>query len=136
MTQPAGGGIRRAFSGAPWESRIGYCRAVRAGDRVFVTGTASVADDGSVHAPGDPYAQACRCFDIIARALEEVGAGLSDVVRTRMFVTDISQWPEIGRAHQEYFGKHPPATSMLGVSALIDPEMLVEIEADAVVTGD
>jgi isochorismate pyruvate lyase len=123
---------RRAFSGAPWESRVGYCRAVRAGDHVYVTGTAPVGEAGGVHAPGDAYAQARRCFEIIQRALREVGADLSDVVRTRMFVTDISRWEEFGTAHREFFGGHPPATTMVEVRALIAPEMLIEIEADAV----
>ncbi len=125
--------FQRVFSGAPWESRVGYCRALRAGERVFVTGTASVAEDGNVYAPGDAYAQARRCLEIIAEALRGVGAAMADVTRTRMFVTDIGRWEEFGRAHAEAFGPHPPTTSMVEVSRLIDPEMLVEIEADAVV---
>ena len=125
--------FQRAFSGAPWEARVGYCRALRAGDRIFVTGTASVAEGGGVHAPGDAYAQARRCFEIVARALAELGAGLEDVTRTRMFVTDISRWADYGRAHAEAFGAHPPATTMVEVRRLIDPDMLIEIEADAVV---
>jgi len=125
--------FQRVFSGAPWEPRVGYCRALRAGERVFVTGTAPVGEDGRVHAPGDAYAQARRCFEIIAEALRGVGAGMTDVTRTRMFVTDITRWEEFGRAHSEAFGDHPPTTSMVEVSRLIDPEMLVEIEADAVV---
>ena len=125
--------VRRAFSGAPWEGKIGYCRALRVGDRVFVTGTASVAEDGGVYAPGDPYAQAHRCLEIISRALADVGASLSDVVRTRMFVTDIGLWQEFGRAHGEVFAGTPPTTTMVQVEALIDPDMLIEIEADAVV---
>ncbi|MCB9766340.1 MAG: RidA family protein [Alphaproteobacteria bacterium] len=124
--------FERTFSGAPWEARVGYCRAVRAGDHVYVTGTAPVAEGGGVHAPGDAYAQARRCIEIIAKALEDLGADLSQVVRTRIFVTDISRWAEIGRAHAEAFGAHPPATTMVEVKALIDPAMLVEIEADAV----
>ncbi|NIR42785.1 MAG: RidA family protein [Gemmatimonadetes bacterium] len=124
--------FRRAFSGAPWESRVGYCRAVRAGPHIYVTGTAAAADDGGVHAPGDGYAQAKRCFQIIERALGELGAELADVVRTRMFVTDIGRWEEFGRAHREFFGDHPPATSMVEIQRLIDPAMLIEIEADAV----
>lgn len=126
---------RRAFTGAPWEDAVGYCRAIRVGDRISVTGTAPVADDGSVHAPGDAYAQARRCLAIIERALSELGAGLEDVVRTRMFVTDIDRWEDIGRAHGEAFGEHPPATTMVEVSRLIEPGMLVEIEAEAVVDG-
>jgi enamine deaminase RidA (YjgF/YER057c/UK114 family) len=126
--------IRRAYSGAQWEAQVGYCRAVRVGQQIWVSGTAPVAEDGSgVHAPGDAEAQARRCLVILARALDELGAELSHVVRTRMFVTDISRWAEYGRAHQAAFGAHPPATSMLEVKALIDPAMLIEIEADAIV---
>jgi enamine deaminase RidA (YjgF/YER057c/UK114 family) len=124
--------FQRAFSGAPWESRVGYCRALRAGSHIYVTGTAPVADGGGVDSPGDAYAQARRCFQIIDRALAELGANLSCVVRTRMFVTDIEHWEEYGRAHRESFGDHPPATSMIEVSRLIDPDMLIEVEADAV----
>jgi isochorismate pyruvate lyase len=124
--------FRRAFSGAPWEARVGYCRAVRAGDHIYVTGTASVGADGGVHAPEDGYEQARRCFEIIAEALAALGASMSDVVRTRMYVTDIEQWEAFGRAHAEVFGGHPPATTMVEVSRLIDPAMLIEIEADAV----
>jgi len=124
--------FQRAYSNAPWESDIGYCRAVRAGEHIYVTGTAPVADDGGVFAPGDGYAQARRCLEIIQRALNELGAGLSHVVRTRMFVTDIQRWAEYGRAHREFFAAHPPATTMVEVRALIHPDMLIEIEADAV----
>lgn len=124
---------RRVFSGAPWEAKIGYCRAIKAGNQIFVTGTASVADDGSVYAPGDGYAQTCRCFDIIKKSLTELGADFSDVVRTRMFVTDITKWQDFGKAHHEYFSKNPPATSMVEVKSLISPEMMIEIEVDAIV---
>jgi len=124
--------FQRAYSNAPWESDIGYCRAVRAGEHIYVTGTAPVADDGGVFAPGDGYAQARRCLEIIQRALNELGADLSHVVRTRMFVTDIQRWAEYGRAHREFFAAHPPATTMVEVRALIHPDMLIEIEADAV----
>jgi len=124
--------FQRAFSGAPWESKVGYCRAIRAGDHIYVTGTAPVADDGSCYAPGDAYAQTKRCIEIIQRALIDLGVDLSSVVRTRMFVTDISRWGEYGRAHGEFFAGHPPATTMVEVKSLIDPEMLIEIEADAV----
>jgi len=125
--------VQRAFSGAPWEPMVGYCRALRTGDRVFVTGTASVGDDGAVYAPGDAYKQAVRCLDIIEGALAEVGAETRHVVRTRIFVTDIERWQEVGRAHGERFADDPPTTTMVEVSRLIDPDMLVEIEADAVV---
>ncbi|MEZ4414249.1 MAG: RidA family protein [Gemmatimonadota bacterium] len=123
----------RAFSGVVWEGRVGYCRALRTGSLVFVTGTAPVAADGTVHAPGDPEAQARRCLDIIEEALAAVGASLSDVVRTRMFVTDISRWEDYGRAHGDRFREHPPCTTMVEVKGLIEPEMMIEIEADAVV---
>ena len=124
----------RSYSGAPWESRVGYCRSLRAGDRVFVTGTAPVAEGGGVDSVGDGYRQAVRCFEIIREALAAQGAEFSDVVRTRMFVTDIERWDEFGRAHQEAFGEHPPTTTMVEVSRLIDPDMLIEIQADAIVT--
>jgi len=128
--------LRRTFSGAPWESRVGYCRAIRAGRHIYVTGTAPVAEDGGVHAPGDAYEQARRCLEIIARAVADLGGELSYVVRTRMFVTDIGRWEEFGRAHAEFFADHPPATTMVEVKALIDPEMLIEVEADAVCADD
>lgn len=124
--------FRRTFSGAPWESRIGYCRALRAGRHIYVTGTAPVGPDGETFAPGDAYAQARRCFEIISQALAALGAGLDSVVRTRMFVADLSRWEEFGRAHREFFGAHPPATTMVEVARLIRPDMLIEVEADAV----
>ncbi len=127
--------FQRSFSGAPWEERVGYCRSLRAGDHVFVTGTAPVAEGGGVHAVGDGYGQALRCFEIIREALAAHGADMSDVVRTRMFVTDIERWEEYGRAHQQTFGAHPTTTTMVEVSRLIDRAMLIEIEADAVVEG-
>lgn len=114
---------------------MGYCRAVRRGPHVAVSGTAPVGPDGRVIAPGDGYAQATRCIEIVGAALAELGAGLADVVRTRMFVTDVSRWEEFGRAHRDAFGAHPPATTMVQVSGLIDPAMLIEIEADAIVDG-
>jgi isochorismate pyruvate lyase len=127
--------FRRAFSGAPWEEAVGYCRALRVGNVIYVTGTAPMDPDGGVHSPGDGYSQAVRCLEIIREALEELGAGLKDVVRTRMFVTDISRWEDFGRGHQEAFGDHPPTTAMVEVSSLIHPDMLIEIEAEAVVEG-
>jgi len=120
-------------SGAPWESIVGYSRAMRVGPHVAVSGTAPVGEDGEVVGIGDAYAQTKRCIEIIEAALGEAGATLSDVVRTRMFVTDISQWAAIGRAHGESFGDILPATAMVEVSQLIDPKMLVEIEVDAIV---
>jgi len=127
--------FQRVFTNTPWEGQVGYCRALRAGDRIFVTGCAPVSGDGGVHAPGDAYAQAARCLEIIREALAGLGATLGDVTRTRMFVTDIERWEEYGRAHAEAFGEHPPTTTMVEVRRLIDPRMLIEIEADAVVTG-
>jgi len=123
-------------SGAPWESIAGYCRAVRVGSHIMVSGTAPVGVGGEVVGVGDAYAQAKRCIEIIAVALEEAGAGLEHVVRTRMFVTHIEQWPEIARAHREAFASVSPATTMVEVSRLIDPAMLVEIEADALLPDD
>jgi isochorismate pyruvate lyase len=125
--------FERTFSGAPWEKKVGYCRAIRAGAHIYVTGTAPVSEDGSVYKPGDAAAQTLRCIDIIERALADLGAGLRDVVRTRMFVTDISRWEEYGRAHGQRFGDFPPATTLVEVRSLIDPAMLIEIEADAIV---
>ncbi len=122
----------RVYSGAPWEEKVGYCRAIRAGGQIFVTGTAAVADDGSVFAPGEAYPQAARCFELIERALKELGAGREHIVRTRMFVTDIDRWADYGRAHREFFAEHRPATTMVEISRLIAPGMLIEIEADAI----
>jgi enamine deaminase RidA (YjgF/YER057c/UK114 family) len=120
-------------SGAPWESIVGYCRAVRVGPHIAVTGTASVGKNGEIVAVGDAYGQTRRCIEIIEQALNEAKASLRHVVRTRIFVTDITQWEAVGRAHAEVFGDIQPATTMVQVSALIDPDMLVEIEADAIV---
>ena len=124
---------KRVFSGAPWEKKVGYCRALRKGNLIFVTGTAAVDENGKTFEPGNAYAQARRCFFIIEQALRELGADLSSVVRTRMFVTDISRWEEYGRAHGEVFRDFLPTTSMVEVKSLIDPDMLIEIEADAMV---
>ena len=125
----------RTFSGAPWEQKVGYCRALRAGNHIYVTGTTSVDEQGNIFASGDAYAQAKRCFEIIDNALIDLGADLSCVVRTRMFVTDITRWAEFGRAHKEFFAENPPATTMVEVKALIHPELLIEVEADAVVSS-
>jgi enamine deaminase RidA (YjgF/YER057c/UK114 family) len=130
------GPIRRAFSGAPWEAKVGYCRALRRGPHVWVTGTVATDEAGEVFAPGDPEAQARRCFEIIGKALGDVGASLEDVVRTRIFVTDIDQWEAFGRAHGAVFRNHPPATTMVEISRFIGPDFLVEIEADAFVEDD
>jgi len=125
--------FERVYSRAPWEDQVGYCRAIRAGNQIHVTGTAPVDDAGGVTAPGDPYAQAARCLELIEQALSGLGASRRDIVRTRMFVTDIERWNDYGRAHREFFGEHRPATTMVEVKRLIDPVMLIEIEADAVV---
>jgi enamine deaminase RidA (YjgF/YER057c/UK114 family) len=122
-------------TGTKWEPLVGYCRAVRVGPHVAVSGCAPVDSGGQLVGPNDPYLQTKRCIEIIAAALEEADAGLADVVRTRMFVTDISCWEDIARAHQEAFGDITPATSMVEVSRLIGDGMLIEIEADAIV-GD
>ena len=124
---------RLISSGGPWEPVVGYSRAVRTGNHVFVAGTTAAAPDGTVFGPGDGYLQAKRCFEIIEAALAEAGAAMRHVVRTRMFVTDISRWEEFGRAHGECFRDLRPAATMVQVSALISPDMLIEIEVDAVI---
>jgi enamine deaminase RidA (YjgF/YER057c/UK114 family) len=118
-------------SGAKWESIVGYSRAVKVGERIYVTGTTATGEDGEIVGEDDGYAQAVQSIKNIERALTALGANLETVVRTRMFVTDISRWEEFGRAHREYFGDIMPATTMVEVSKLIDPKMLIEIEADA-----
>ncbi len=120
-------------SGGPWEDVVGYSRAVRTGNHVFVAGTTAAEPDGTIFGGDDGYLQAKRCFEIIERALGEAGAAMRHVVRTRMFVTDIARWEEFGRAHGEFFRHVKPAATMVQVSALIDPAMLIEIEVDAVI---
>jgi enamine deaminase RidA (YjgF/YER057c/UK114 family) len=126
-------GVERFASGAPWESSFGYSRAVRAGDFVLVAGTTSIDEDGVVLAPGDAAGQVLAALDAIEAVLARAGARLEQVVQTRMYVTDISRCDEIGRAHGDRFGAIAPVTSMVQVAALIDPRMLVEIEAVAYV---
>ncbi|MCB9230485.1 MAG: RidA family protein [Bacteroidia bacterium] len=119
-------------SGAPWEETVGYSRAVRIGNWVAVSGTTAV-ENGVVAGHGSPYLQSIIVLNKIKTALEEAGASLEDVIRTRIYVTDMAHWPEVGRAHGEFFSKIKPAATMVAVSALIDPDLLVEIEADAVI---
>lgn len=120
-------------TGTPWEAIVGYSRAVRVGDHVFVSGTTASDETGAVHGPGDPYAQTVYIIRKIEKALTDAGATLGDVVRVRMFVTDISQWEAVGRAHGEFFGSIRPVTTMVEVSALVSPEHMVEIEVDALI---
>ena len=121
----------RISSGAKWEPIVGYSRAVKVGNRIYVTGTTALGDDGEIVGIGDAYEQAKQCLRNIESALKRLGAGLEHVVRTRMFVIDISRWEEYGRAHGELLRAVMPATTMVEVSRLIDPRMLIEIEVDA-----
>ena len=127
---------RTVSSGTEWESTVGYARAVRTGREVHVSGTTATDAEGNLVGESDPYAQAEQALANVERALAEAGAAVDDVVRTRIYVTDIEQWEEIGRAHAAAFGDAEPATSMVQVERLIDPAMLVEIEAVARLTDD
>ena len=124
---------RSVQTGAPWEEIAGYARAVRVGNVIHVSGTTAQGPDGELVGRGDPGAQARRCLEIIEGALRELGGELRHVVRTRMYVTDISRWEPVARVHGEVFGAVRPATAMVEVKGLVDPEMLVEIEAEAIV---
>jgi enamine deaminase RidA (YjgF/YER057c/UK114 family) len=122
---------QRVSTKTPWAETVGYSRAVRIGNIVAVAGTAAVGDDGCIVAPGDAYGQTRRCCEIMVGALRQLGADADDVIRTRIYVREGVKWEDVGRAHAEFFGKAPPATTMI-VTGFIDPDMLVEMEADAV----
>jgi enamine deaminase RidA (YjgF/YER057c/UK114 family) len=124
--------IKRYSSGAEWEDKVGYSRAVRAGNHIYISGTTAVDKTGDIVGKGDIYLQTKQCILNIEKALKKAGASLEDVVRTRTFITDIDRWEEFGKAHQEFFGEIKPAATLVEVSKLIHPDLLVEIEVDAV----
>ena len=130
----SGAGERRLVpTAAPWAAHAGYSRAVRVGDVVHVSGTVALDEAGAIAYPGDPYRQAHRALEIIVAALKEAGAGAEHVVRTRMYVADAAAWEEVARAHGEVFGQIRPATTLVAVAGFVDPAILVEIEAEAIV---
>lgn len=128
--------VRRVWSGSPFEEKAGYCRAVRVGNHVWVAATAPFNEDGSVAAVGDMQGQTTRALQIIGQAVSELGGDISDIVATRMFVTDIERTSELAEAHRQIFATHPPAASLVEVSKLVHPDLLIEIEAEAVITDD
>ena len=123
--------VQRSFSGAPAEPTFGYCRALRSGDRILVSGTAAYDAQGNVVQPGNMHAQAVRCLEIIREAIEALGGQMAHVVRSRIYLTDIGRAEEVGRAHAAAFGSNPPTATMVEVTALIDPDLVVEIEVEA-----
>ncbi|MDU0201582.1 RidA family protein [Paenibacillus sp. MAH-36] len=125
----------KVFTGSPWEPTVGYCRAIRVGNRIEVAGTTAMRD-GEVVGEGNAYEQARYVLETIEKALLELGATMSDVIRTRMFVTDISLWEEFGRAHGEFFREVQPVATMVEVKALIDPRLMIEIEVEALMTEE
>ncbi|MBD0269705.1 RidA family protein [Pseudanabaena sp. FACHB-2040] len=127
---------QRVFTGSPWEEKAGYCRAMRIGNQIFVAGTAPSDGEGGTFAPGDAYAQTKRCFEIIQKALQDLGGDLPDIVRTRLFVTDMSRWEEFAQAHQELFADYPPVNTMVEIPGLVNPDMLVEVEVEALLDDD
>lgn len=129
--EPSTSGVTRLRTDAQWAATVGYCRALRVGHRILVSGTAPVNPDGSTHAPGDPYRQMVRCLEIISEALEALGGSVNQVIRTRIYVTDVEKWEAVGRAHGEVFAGAPPVTTLVEVKGLVDPEMMVEVEAEA-----
>lgn len=123
--------IERTASASPYEKSIGFCRAIRVGQQIHLAGTAAFDEAGQVVAAGDAYQQACRCLEIAAKALTELGADLAQTYRVRWFLTDIQQQDAVAKAHQQHFAAHPPVATMLGVQALVDPGLCVELELEA-----